>query len=66
MNRRIGKRLKDLRLKRGYTVRHLAELLNMNFSYLSRVENEKKIPSLELLEQIAEFFNVDISYFFMK
>lgn len=66
MDNRIGKRIKELRKKRGYTLRELGEKLNFDYSYLSKVENGRKTPSIELLQQMADFFNVDISYFFMK
>jgi len=66
VDNRIGKRIRELRKKRGYTLRELGEKLNFDFTYLSRVENGRKIPSIELLQQMADFFNVDISYFFMK
>lgn len=66
MDNRIGKRIKELRKKRGYTLRELGEKLNFDYSYLSKVENGSKTPSIELLQQMADFFNVDISYFFMK
>jgi transcriptional regulator with XRE-family HTH domain len=66
MDNRIGKRIKELRQKRGYTLRGLGEKLNLDYSYLSKIENGHKVPSIELLEQLADFFKVDISYFFMK
>jgi len=66
MDNRIGRRIRELRKKRGYTLRELGEKLNFDHSYLSKVENGRKIPSIELLQQMADFFNVDISYFFMK
>jgi transcriptional regulator with XRE-family HTH domain len=66
MDNRIGKRIRELRKKRGYTLRELGEKLNFDHSYLSKVENGRKTPSIELLQQMADFFSVDISYFFMK
>jgi transcriptional regulator with XRE-family HTH domain len=66
IDNRIGKRIRELRMKEGYTLRELGERLNFDYSYLSRVENGRKIPSIELLQQMADFFGVDISYFFMK
>jgi len=65
MSERIGKRLKELRNKRGYSLRALGGELNIDYAYLSKIENNKSVPSIDMLEQIALFFNVDISYFFV-
>lgn len=37
----IGKRLKNARIKKGYTQDALAEIMNVSIAYLSRIENRK-------------------------
>lgn len=60
----IGPRIKKLREKHGYSLRGLGERINMTHSHLSRIEKGEKIPNIELLETLANVFDVPISYFF--
>jgi transcriptional regulator with XRE-family HTH domain len=66
MSTRIGTHLRELRKKRKLSLRKLGEAINVDYAYLSKIENGKHKPSIDLLEQIAEYFNVDVSYFFMN
>lgn len=57
----IGKNIKELRKRRGYTLSELAEQANISKSYLSNIErNLNKNPSLEVMNKIANVLNVDI------
>ncbi|MFJ8265527.1 helix-turn-helix domain-containing protein [Peribacillus asahii] len=57
----IGKNIKELRKRRGYTLSELAEQANISKSYLSNIErNLNKNPSLEVMNKIAHVLNVDI------
>ena len=55
-------RLKELRVKQGLTQEMLAEKLNMGKSTIGMYENGKRLPSFEIEEEIADFFNVDLDY----
>ncbi|MFS0904165.1 helix-turn-helix domain-containing protein [Priestia aryabhattai] len=66
MSNRVGEKLKELRIKRGYSYRKLAEKINIAPSYLSQIEKGQRRPSDDTLYHIADFFNVDISYFYIK
>lgn len=57
----MGSRIRDLREKTGLTLREVAEQIDMDYSYLGRVERGF-IPSTNKIKTIAEFFKVDISY----
>ena len=57
-------KIKELRKKRGDTLKSLAEKLNYDFSNLSKIERGIHQPSLPLLEKIAAVYNVGIDYFF--
>lgn len=58
----IGKRMQELRKKKGYSLRDLGNRLNIAHSYLSMIENGKKRPNLELLEAVAKVYDVSVSY----
>ncbi len=45
----IGERIKQLRIDKNLTQPQLAELANIEQSYLSKLENDKYIPSREIL-----------------
>lgn len=58
----ISERLKELRTKRGYSQAELAEKLHVSKSTISMIEAGARKPSVEVLELIADFFNVDVDY----
>lgn len=49
----FGERLRELREKRGETVRSLAEKMGMSFAYLSEMERGVKVPSLTTIIRLA-------------
>ncbi|HQB28596.1 MAG TPA: helix-turn-helix transcriptional regulator [Paludibacter sp.] len=58
-NNEFGKTFRKLREERGYSIKKLAGSLQVNYTYLSKIENSKSIPSDEFIDKIAEIFNVD-------
>lgn len=58
----VGERIADLRKHRGLSQYQLAKLLNIATSTLGMYETGKRKPNVEMLEQIAEFFNVSADY----
>lgn len=62
--KQLGNRVKELRIKRGLTLKELGEAIQFNYSNLSKIERGVRKPNIELLESLASFFNVEISYFF--
>lgn len=58
----IAERLKELRIQRGYSQSALAKALHVSKSTISMIEVGSRKPSIEVLEMIADFFNVDIDY----
>lgn len=54
--------LKDLRKSRNITQVQLAEALNVSRSIIGSYENGSRKPSYTALEDIADYFNVDIDY----
>ena len=57
----LGQRIKELRRQRGLTQRQLAEQANVDFSYLSKIENDKleHTPSIKTLQDLAQALGVD-------
>jgi len=57
----FGQKIRELRKERRWTQRELAEKLNVDFSYISKIENERvdNPPSEELIRNMAVVFSVD-------
>lgn len=56
---RFGEKLRYLRQQQGFTVRQLAEELDIkSHSHIADMENGRSKPSVELLVKIADLFNV--------
>jgi transcriptional regulator with XRE-family HTH domain len=60
---KFGQRLRALRKERGLSQRALAKKLGVNFTYLSKIENERldfgEVPSEDLICRIAAALEVD-------
>ena len=57
----IGDTLKHIRGIYGYKASELCEMLGISSSYLSEIENNKKQPSLELLQKCADIYGLKLS-----
>ena len=60
----LGKRIKELRLAKGWTQAALAEALGCESMTVSRYERGEYAPSIEMLEQIANVLGVKVEAFF--
>ena len=61
----FGEQLRDLRIKRGVSIRFLAESTGIHCSSIYRWEHGKTVPkSHELISLISNFFHVPATYFF--
>lgn len=49
-----GKAIKTIRAAKGISQKQLSEELQLDASYLSRVERGERIPSTQLLEEISK------------
>lgn len=58
----FGDRLRELRKASGLTQRQLASITKLGESSISMYESEKREPDFEVLELLADFFNVDTNY----
>ncbi|MCE4048736.1 MULTISPECIES: helix-turn-helix transcriptional regulator [Bacillaceae] len=55
-------RLKELRLKRDWTIKHTAEKIGIGASMYSGYESQLRLPPMELLSKIAEVFDTTTDY----
>lgn len=62
----IGQKINKLRLNKKMSMRELGEKVGVTHAHISKLESGISSPSVELLEKLADFFNIDISYFFAK
>ena len=60
----VGRRLRELRSERGFSIRALAEKSGLNVNTLSLIENCKTSPSVSTLQQIASALKTPITAFF--
>ncbi|MFZ2432506.1 MAG: helix-turn-helix transcriptional regulator [Lutibacter sp.] len=60
----LGKAIKAIRKNKGFKQGNFCEKLGITQSYLSSIENNKKKPSVEVLEKIAETVGMPISILF--
>lgn len=62
----LGKRLKKVRLRRGYTIPALAEETGLNVEIISQIENGHATPNLDILEAIADSLDTSPAYLLME
>ncbi len=56
----VGQRIKTIRKKRKISQEKLAEMTDLNYRTVLRVENGQTLPTLETLYKIAEKLDCDI------
>ncbi len=59
----VGQRIREIRKSRNLTQRELADRVGINFTYLSRVENDRlddeQTPREETIQRIAQALDTD-------
>jgi transcriptional regulator with XRE-family HTH domain len=63
--KRFGEKLRTLRQRQGLTLRQLGTLLDVNYSYIGRMEQGQKTPSAAMILKIARFFQVSADQLMM-
>jgi len=60
---RFGERIRELRLKKGWRLRDLAERVGVGHTHLSRIENKRlnygEYPSVSVIHRLAEALDAD-------
>ena len=59
--RRIGRIIRSNREHRGLSQEALAELADLNRSYIGEIERGSAVPSLDTLQKIADAFGEKLS-----
>lgn len=62
INEYLAKRINLLREEKGISMYKLAQALNLNRSTISHLESGKARPSLEVLYNLAKFFDVSVDF----
>ena len=57
---KIGAFLKELRNKKGLTQEQFAEIINVSNRTVSRWENGYNLPDLDVLVELAGYYEVDL------
>lgn len=60
----VGKRVKQLRNKLGYSQEELADITGLDRTYITSVEHGKRNISIVNIEKLAIALNVTLSEFF--
>ncbi len=55
----FGTILKKIRKSKGIGIKKLSSHLNISHSYISKLENNKSLPSEEFIRKISEIFEYD-------
>ncbi|UPT70966.1 MAG: helix-turn-helix domain-containing protein [Flavobacterium sp. JAD_PAG50586_2] len=58
---KFGLKVKQLRIYKGYSQEKLAELADLDRTYIPGIENGKRNVSIVVLQKIASAFNLSIS-----
>ena len=58
----FSKKIKELRLGKGYSQTKLASKLGINKSIISAYENQERYPSVEVLIKLAKEFKVSVDW----
>lgn len=65
-NRSIGEKVKELRSRRGMTLKEFGEKVELSTGYLSQFERDLTTVSVDVLKRIAIVLGVDLNYFFKE
>ena len=60
----FGKRVKQLRVSNGYSQEKLAEISDLDRTYIPGIEAGKRNVSLEIINKLAKAFEIEIHKLF--
>jgi transcriptional regulator with XRE-family HTH domain len=66
INKLFGNQLKQIRRKKGLSQEELAFKVNLNRTYIGRIERGERNISLAVADRIAKALNVNIKSFFQQ
>src|SRR5713226_7490880 len=59
MNKSCGEVIREARVARGLSLRELARRIDITPSYLSDIENDRRVPAEEILRALSEELELD-------
>lgn len=62
--KRLGRRVRELRVQRGWTQEELAARAGKHWTYIGGIERGERNPTVLVLADVARAFNVSISDLF--
>ncbi|MCK9223928.1 MAG: helix-turn-helix transcriptional regulator [Candidatus Muirbacterium halophilum] len=54
----LGQKIKKFRMEKNITQEKLAEIIDVHFTYIGRIERGEKTPSLKTLKKITQALNI--------
>jgi len=57
----LGDRIREERIKKGRTLRELAKHLGVTPSYLSDIENDRRVPAETVIMKISQALGIDFN-----
>jgi transcriptional regulator with XRE-family HTH domain len=63
LDKQIGEKLREIREKKGFTMRQVAEIIDIDYSYISKIE-KGKIPSLDKLNKLCDLYGITVASLF--
>lgn len=64
IKKRLGEKIRYIRKERGFTQEKLAEISNIDFTTLNKIENGKRSASLSTIEKIARALKIAVNELF--
>ncbi len=64
LKKNFGKRVKEIRKRRGLTLEKLAEMISMDSANLCKMENGNHFPQPKNLAKLAKTLDVEVKEFF--
>lgn len=64
LRKKFGSKVKQLREQKGYSIEYLANIANIDRTYISDIEKGNRNVSLLIIEKLAKSLEVDIKNLF--
>ncbi|OMQ08482.1 helix-turn-helix domain-containing protein [[Flexibacter] sp. ATCC 35103] len=61
---KFGSKVKELREEKGFSIEYLANISNVDRTYISEIEKGKRNASIQIIEKIIIALDTDFEVFF--
>lgn len=66
LKKEIGERLRKLRKEKALTQKELSKRVEVDYSYIGKIERGEQFPSIKMLIRLSEVLSIPIGYFFQE